>query len=251
MANERALWKAAGKAALDLLYPSFCIGCGKEGTFICPDCLKAIPLQDGQVCPYCYVKNDSGMVCVECRGEMDVERGENKITGGAGLDGLVSASVYTEKTLMAEAIHSLKYDFVRDLSVPLAGILAKSADEQGLREYALCPVPLHKKRLTWRGFNQSALLAERIAELLSQGGGKIFYGLERISFTKPQMELKKDERVHNVKNSFSCSNARAPAKKVLLVDDVATTLSTLNECAKALKSAGALEVKAIVLARSY
>lgn len=237
-ANMRALWKAAGKAALDLLYPAFCLGCGKEGTFLCPDCLKAIPLQDGQVCPYCYAKGTEGHVCVECRG------------GITGLDALISASVYTEKTLMAAAIHSLKYDFVRDLAVPLAGILAKSADEQRLREYALCPVPLHKKRLSWRGFNQSALLAERMAELMSPGGGTIFNGLERTSFTRPQMELKKNERVNNVKNSFRCGNARAP-EKVLLVDDVATTLSTLNECAKALKSAGALEVKAIVLARAY
>jgi|WetSurMetagenome_2_1015567.scaffolds.fasta_scaffold174260_2 competence protein ComFC len=246
MEGFKADIKAVWRVVLDILFPSFCLGCGKEGCFLCPVCLEKIPLQEEQVCPYCYSFSQGGSVCRACRGDsgdgLCIETGD---TGS--LDALLSASVYTEKSLMAAAIHAIKYDFVRDLAVPLSRILAKTVIAHGLKEYVLCPVPLHKKRQNWRGFNQSELLTDETARFSGLYARNL---LERTSFSTPQMELKKEERSKNVFKAFRCSETVCPPK-ILLVDDVATTLSTLNECAKALKAAGAVEVRGIVLARAY
>jgi ComF family protein len=221
------------KAILDILFPAFCQGCGKESSLLCDDCINAMPLQEDQVCPYCYARGTEGAVCADCR--------------SGALDALLSASVYAEKTLIAALIHALKYEFVKDLAVPMSMPLAKYVGDDRFKGYILCPVPLHKTRLKWRGFNQARLLALGTG---ARSGLEVRDLLERKSFSVPQMELKKEERIKNVKGAFRCIVPNPPPR-ILLVDDVATTLSTLEECAKALKEAGAEEVKAIVLARSY
>jgi ComF family protein len=111
------------------------------------------------------------------------------------------------------------------------------------------PVPLHPKRLRERGFNQSLLLAERVAAALN--ADLDFSSLKRIRYTQPQTELGSEERKKNVRKAFGVSEREAvKGRAVLLVDDVATTGSTLNECARTLKRAGCRHVFCLVLART-
>lgn len=116
----------------------------------------------------------------------------------------------------------------------------------------LAPVPLHKKRLVWRGFNQAELLAEQISKKLKIRIYKDI--LIRQKNTAPQMEIKdKDERVKNVKDAFeakkSFSQDEFKNRIFILIDDVSTTGSTLQECAKALKTLKPKEIWAFVIAK--
>jgi ComF family protein len=111
------------------------------------------------------------------------------------------------------------------------------------------PVPVHPKKLKEREFNQSLLLARPISNRLE--GELDFLSLRRIRNTLPQTGLKGVERRRNVLKAFALEGKRPVAgRAVLLVDDVATTGNTLNECARVLKKGGAKEVLCLVLART-
>jgi ComF family protein len=111
------------------------------------------------------------------------------------------------------------------------------------------PVPLHPKRLRQRSFNQSLLLARPVAAGLNVDLD--YLSLRRIRFTQPQANLTSDERKKNVRRAFGVMEPNGlEGRKVLLVDDVATTGSTLNECARVLKKAGVKEVFCLTIART-
>lgn len=120
------------------------------------------------------------------------------------------------------------------------------------------PVPLHRKRLRERGFNQSYLLAASWRAALSSLGAAappVEVGLlVRHRQTRPQVEMAPAEREHNVADAFSVPQTNAAAavrgRRVLLVDDLLTSGATLNACARALLAAGADRVEALVLARA-
>jgi ComF family protein len=155
---------------------------------------------------------------------------------------------YEKSPLITKAVHELKYNFIEEMAAPLGELLAQTLKEnltdEPEKNWVICPVPLHKKRRKWRGFNQAELLAKRLMEF-----GNVSNLLERSRYSKPQMELHRDERLKNVCGSFIYSADFLP-ENVLLVDDVATTLSTLNECAGVLKLAGVKTVIGLVLARA-
>lgn len=224
---------------LDLLLPAFCLGCRKEGTFLCDKCFMSIPRQQKQVCPECYMPGNMGFYCDGCK-------------NGRSLDGVLACCSYTEKSPISFFIHAFKYDFVESLKDPLGDLVAECLRGNNIDSGALlCPVPLHKKRLKWRGFNQSELICERAANELGCGYLNL---LKRVHFRKPQMELNREQRMVNTKNAFAiCENSlkKIGTDTVILVDDVATTLSTLESCAEVLKLYGAKRVVAIVLARVY
>jgi ComF family protein len=111
------------------------------------------------------------------------------------------------------------------------------------------PVPLHPRRLRERGFNQSLLLARHVARAL--GAELDFMSLRRERYTLPQTGLTREARRKNVRRAFRVI-AKAPVRKreVLLIDDVATTGNTLDECARVLRKAGCDRVVCLVLARA-
>jgi ComF family protein len=118
----------------------------------------------------------------------------------------------------------------------------------------IVPVPLHRRRERWRGFNQAELLAENLGKNLSPGYDiPILKILKRKKFTAPQMKIKNyKEREKNIRSAFILNDpleVELKNKKILLIDDISTTGSTLLECAKVLKSAGASSVWGMVLAR--
>jgi competence protein ComFC len=213
------------KKFLALIFPTVCLGCKKEGQVLCAECFAQIKTLPYQQCPICYRSNENGEVCVPC-------------SAFSYIDKLLVACSYKENPVLRDAIHVFKYEGAKDLAPKLASLFPK------ISSGILCPVPLHKKRQKWRGYNQSQLLAENLAKSANL---KIDNCLERIKFRKPQMELTREERLKNMEGAF---RALPPLpEEVTLIDDVATTLATLQSAAKELKKNGVQKVNGIVLSR--
>lgn len=132
----------------------------------------------------------------------------------------------------------------------LANMLRRAgADIWAQKPDLLLPVPIHRRRLLERRYNQSALLVKYLAK--QTGTAADYTALQRVRHTIPQVQLSGSARRNNLKHAFAVKNVAAvKGRKVVLVDDVETTGSTLNECAKALKKAGAKEIYALTLART-
>ena len=146
-----------------------------------------------------------------------------------------------------EAIHALKYRGLRVASGPLARLMVEYLERNPVQVDIIVPTPLHPRRLRSRGYNQSELLARAIAK--SHGLSARQDLLSRVRNPSPQVEAQsRDDRRTNVIGSFAC-HGDVQGLSALLIDDVATTGSTLSECAGVLKAAGALRVHALTLAR--
>ncbi|MEA1936750.1 MAG: ComF family protein [Patescibacteria group bacterium] len=255
---------------LDLLFPIQCLECGEEfenlepkKRWICEKCLKKIETRKEQVCPVCERLSEGGETHRKCREK-------------TSLDGLWVAVDYK---IASKAIHKFKFDFIKDISFPLSMIAIKSVlevqeftDFQDLllanfsqesgedeiytekiknkkAETILVPVPLHRKRYNWRGFNQAFLLAKYIANKFKL---PVYENLIiRKKNTKSQTKIKSvKERRKNIKGAFFCPpNNLVKNKNIIIVDDVCTTLATLDECAIELKKAGAKKVWGLTVAR--
>lgn len=120
-----------------------------------------------------------------------------------------------------------------------------------LKNFVLVPVPLHPKRLKWRGYNQTAVISEEIAKLT----GVAYFGdtvLSRVKNTISQTGLDHSERKENIGGAFVVKNMFAvKGKSVMLVDDVLTTGATVSECAKILKKSGAKDVLCLTAAYRF
>lgn len=168
------------------------------------------------------------------------------------LDGLFVSAEY-EDLGIKNLIWQMKYNYVKEIAQVLSLILSDYFFLSNLSDYfsqgLVVPVPLHKRRERARGFNQSNLIA---AEFARRSNLEYLPALERTRNSKTQIELPKKERFENVKNIFAAHFPAAAlgAKKIILVDDVATTGATLNECAKILKTMKAAEVWGLVVARN-
>jgi len=235
------IFSQANKLILNTLFPVCCVSCGKEGRWICERCLSRIPLRIEHVCGVCEKAiTPDGRTCLSCKKKN-------------ALDGLVIATSYKNSSV-ARAVHLYKYRFVPDLHIELGDLIIKALQKTDIPlADIIIPIPLHPKRLRWRGFNQSALLAKHIAaNLLPQS--QLVLGeniLIRNRYTPPQMGIDDYKaRQQNIEGAFGVADAESIKNKiVLLVDDIATTGSTIFECARVLKAAGAAEVYAAVVAR--
>jgi ComF family protein len=153
-------------------------------------------------------------------------------------------------------IHLLKYERVIPVARPLGGMLAQAiaellADCRGSMPL-LIPVPLHKSRRRSRGFNQSELIARSAARRLPQRLELVCGALVRQRDTVSQVGLSREERIANVRGAFRVADAaRVKSREIMLVDDVMTTGTTLSECARVLKHAGAERVWAATVARAF
>jgi len=148
---------------------------------------------------------------------------------------------------MRQAIHELKYRNLRALSAPLAKLLRDYLITNPVPGEVLVPVPLHRKRLRERGYNQSVLLARELGKLINLP--VVDDCLVRQQHTTPQARTASvSQRQSNVTGAFTCRDGRLRDKQVLLIDDVATSGATLNVCAGATKSAGAASVWGLVMA---
>lgn len=231
---------------LNLLFPKFCLGCQKEGSFLCEDCKSLLDISEFN---YCLCEKDPKIVslytklgkCGDCQNKK--------------LSGLYFALPYKENPLTKKLIFFFKYDpYIKELSKTLSDILVEHfiKNNKNTNEVwgnsVLIPVPLDIKKLKSRGYNQSEELAKELSKTLSV---PVFTNvLIKTKNTKPQMELNKQQREENLNNVFKIKNAPAVLKrKVFLIDDVYTTGSTMQECANVLRQNGAKEVWGITIAR--
>lgn len=223
---------------LDLIYPKYCVGCGKEGTWLCQKCSNKIIVIKKPFCPSCNRLTPRGQFCSRCRKK-------------TYLTGAIISAYYKEGSLK-EAIHTFKYDGIFDLASDLGQIMIKALNIRKIcGNYILIPVPLYKTRLAQRGFNQAELLTKFIIN--HRSGFKLIKNkLKRIRASEHQVNLGREERIKNVTGQFEWfgDHKDLKGKKIILVDDIYTTGATLNECAKILrKKTGVKEVWGLVVAK--
>ncbi len=226
----------------DYLFPNECLFCSKEGAVVCASC---VPKPSFHVrCVRCGFGSFLGVgrdVCENCLHEL-------------GLTSVSVACVFGEKHV-SELVHALKYEYIE----AVAQVMARVAHEKVFRMSglsflqpysgggegtALVSIPLHRRRLCERGFNQSELFARHFSDLCGIAVSPDL--LKRRYFTSTQTELKKQQRLQNVHDAFLCM--KTPPSTVILIDDVFTTGATVAECARVLRARGAKQVHVIAFA---
>jgi ComF family protein len=234
MVNVLPQLKELKGAALDFLFPRFCVGCGKEGDFICDSCQASLVRIEAPVCPQCGKPQIDSMLCSNC------------IDWKADIDAI--RSPFRFEGVIRKAVHEFKYRNLRAIAGQLAHFLGDYLTENPIPYEVLVPVPLHQKRLKERGYNQSALLAKELSELTGLPVNETC--LVRNVYNVPQAKTGNvEERRQNVIGIFSVVNDDLLEKKVLLIDDVTTSGATLNACASRLKKIGTTSVWGLTLAR--
>jgi len=223
------------RSILDTLFPKLCVSCRTEGQHLCEDCFSLLSLANTT----------------------------SPLPRSSPLAGLFSATSYQDR-LVQKIIHNFKYPpFLKGLSLPLASLIIahlalldkphsfnnpRVQNQPQHNQYVLIPMPLHKKRLRWRGFNQAEEIAKQLSNILMMPLCSDI--LVKTKHTTPQIELSEEERKINIVGVFAVQNPEfVTNKKILLVDDVYTTGSTMEEAANVLKEAGARQVFGVVVAR--
>jgi ComF family protein len=145
------------------------------------------------------------------------------------------------------AIHTFKYNNQKVLAATLAAMLAQAYKRYNLAADVIVPVPLHRSRFRERGYNQSELLARQLGTILTLPVNTS--SLKRIRKTQSQMSLGAGDRKINVNGAFACHDESLANLKVLLIDDVCTTGSTLDSCAAGLRQVGVASVWGLTLAK--
>ena len=234
-----------GKYLLYVLLPKTCTHCKRDLHYLddsplCPACRGALEPITGLSCRKCGSPLDSGgEYCFLCRSHK-----------GARLKVDLVRSAFAFSPELRSLIHAFKYRGRKDLAEPLGMELAGAYDRYPeLKDYIfVIAVPLFRDKERERGFNQSELLAGALAR-----EKKLFLlkGLvERVRDTPSQTGLSKEERFENVKDAFTvCKPELIRGRRILIVDDVATTLATTGELARTLENSGAAGTAVFTLAR--
>lgn len=229
---------------LNFILPPRCLKCGAVigGTEngLCPDCFNEITFISEPYCKRCgrpfNGEGTQGMVCGDC-----MKKHKNPFRYSR------SAFVYDEysKTL----ILSFKFHDKTENAVFLGKLLYKSGkDIFSSGADVLMPIPLHYSRLLKRKYNQSSLLAKEVSKMCGLPIDNT--SVIRHKRTRPQVEFSGQARIKNVKGAFQVKNPlNVKGKRIVLIDDVMTTGSTLRECALVLLAAGAASVDTLTVAR--
>jgi ComF family protein len=186
------------------------------------------------MCAKCGEPNTPSRLCSKCR------------QYSLNIDFIRSVAIF--HGTVRNAIHRFKYERLAGLATPFGDLLAETWLANNFQADWIIPVPLHPARERDRGYNQAALLAQRLSDRTHVPA--LPHALKRTRVTAVQMELKAAERRTNVAGAFDCSEARIRGKRVVVMDDVCTTGATLEACAQALSQAGAASVFALTLART-
>ena len=225
----------------DLFFPRHCAGCAVaiRSGWLCGDCSDLLIAVEPPRCETCsrpYSGSLESFVCSNCRGKAFHFRH--------------AVAVMQSRGVVRELIHRFKYGG----ETWLAGLLGQML-RQGLRDArligkpfdAVVPVPLHPLRRREREFNQAEVLARDLAR---DQGWEFCDALQRTRYTVTQTHFDRRRRMRNLRDAFRVRrNAAVKGKRLLLVDDVLTTGSTLDECARMLLGAGAEAISALTVAR--
>lgn len=217
--SEGGLVYDVGVSVWEWLFPTECIGCAKAGVGLCGSCRLRL-VRAEQWCVECGKRSMEGWTHERCRKRWGLEAVHR---------------VYKYDELMQKIVKAVKYRFRR-------GLLGECLKENErlmifTKAEVVVPVPLHRVRENWRGFNQAQVLAEILAE---RWGVETVEAVRRKRATKPVAGMKEDERKKEVVGAFELVDAgRIRRRRVVVVDDVVTTGSTMKEVAKVLKRGGA------------
>jgi len=234
--------KKIKEGVADLLFPKECLGCGKEGRYICDNCNIFLG-ESALICPVCDKSNFTGKTHSQCLNKN-------------GLDGLTN--IWEYEGITRTALHDIKYKGNFDIASEFMGkaFLIMRKDIARFENFLsfvfsegvyITYAPMYIKKEKRRGFNQSKFIAKALGKIT---GKKTIDLLEKIKDTPSQTNLDKGERIKNVKDCFKIlPNLTFLPQKVILVDDVWTTGSTMKECTKILKIAGVGQVWGFTLFR--
>jgi ComF family protein len=230
------------RAAIDSIYPPSCTGCGRQTA------------EPGALCGACWnsVKFITKPYCEIYGTPFSTELGDGMISARAIADPppyARSRAAVAYQGLAMRFVHGLKFQDRQDNATWMAGWMARAAPELLVEANVIVPVPLHWRRMVSRRFNQSALLAQRLALATEKPFAPL--ALKRVKPTKTQRGLTAKERDANVKRAFVVPETHTidiQGRRVLLIDDVITTGSTVAEATKALLKAGASTVDVLAFA---
>lgn len=240
------VWRGLIKNLRECLFPVFCLGCSIEGEWYCEKCFKELKNFGVFYCPVCHSKNSDGSPCNNCQVTTSLNR-------------VVAFFDYEEKSIFGRLIKHFKYDFAYDIESVWKKIIQrylenifKKLEIEG-ESLVIVPVPLHPRRLRERGFNQAEIIGRIIFEQLQKfNKNEVIFevnGLRRTRVTSQQAKLNRVERIANIKNAFVWKGKNLDNKAVILVDDVYTSGSTMNECGRILKLANVKGVFGLALGR--
>lgn len=221
---------------LDVLFPPQCLNCKlpilDQSKFLCQSCFDEIELNSSLYCPVCMARRPEGHFLCHDSDYL-----------------LAPASRFFPP--IPKLIHSFKYSGLFKVKTILSGILIAYIRHSGINvpNYSVTYIPLHKSKQRMRGFNQAQILAENVADYFN---AECLPLLERILNNKQQAKISdKFKRKENVSGCFQTINAEKIAgKNILLVDDVSTSGSTLDEASKILKKYGARKIICLVVAKA-
>ena len=222
----------------DLVFPKACLGCRREGQWLCAACRERINIAAADNCPICKRPDPNGSVCAACSGQ-------------SALEGLWVVAKYDDR-LVQDLIKALKYGYVSELKNDFGRLIEKYfiSRTSNWENALLLPIPLHRRRLLERGFNQSELIAQAAGEVLGLAQSEPL--LRRKRYSRAQAKLSRPKRIANIKNAFIFNQKFVQADKnvrLILVDDVYTTGATMQECAKVLRENGFNNIRGLVIAR--
>lgn len=223
------------KKILQYIFPIECQACERTGSLLCNSCCDLIPKNEPIGCFGCNKETLLGATCASCKADIHFDR-------------LFVITSY-DVPVVQHLIWMLKYQYVQYAANALAGLVGRYLETQRLQgmlrlqDTVLIPVPTHPKKLKKRGYNQTYALC---GALSSKTRLEADFGLFKAKHTLSQTTFSREERNANIKGSFSYAG-EAP-RRVILIDDVITTGSTINEAARVLKKAGAQEVIGLVVA---
>ena len=225
---------------LNLLYPDRCPLCDAarpvKETGVCPDCVKKLITVKGPLCEKCgRPMMREGMICYDC------------VADNFSFDGGKSIFTYSS---VGESIYRLKYMNRPSYAKTFGKLMAIEAKDwlEWIEPDALVPVPLHKKRLIKRGYNQAKELADAISK--HAGIPVADYLVKRSKNTVPQKLVDKKGRQINMKKAFIVEENVVSFKRIVLIDDIFTTGSTIDSLARELKNAGVKEVFFLTISRA-
>jgi ComF family protein len=230
----------------DIIFPPGCLTCDiildhHEQLPVCPTCYSKIKFITSPLCTCCGIPFSGADTSDHLCGDCTISKPAYSVARALG---------HYDATLLG-AIHNFKYRG-KTASGKILGRLMAENDYPAVdfQEYTLTiPVPLHVRRLRERGFNQSVILAREIARKFHTPLD--FLTLRRYIYTEPQINLGKRERESNVRGAFKIMNPeKIKDQRIILVDDVYTTGSTVKECARLLLKEGASSVAVLTLARA-
>lgn len=210
---------------LDYIFPQFCLACKKEGNIFCIDCLNKLKILPLNTQPW----PEESYIFDECHICLDYH-----------------------DMVVKKLIKKYKYGYFDNLANPIAEIYIKKITQINLpTNFILCNIPLHKNKKKKRGFDQTELIAKKIATVTNVPYHNL---LKRQRPTKTQAKLNKEQRQKNISNSFIMNGSVDWQKlvnlPVILMDDIATTGTTLNEASKILQKAGFKHIICLALAKN-